>query len=25
MYLEAFRSIDEFLKNKKLTHQIQGH
>ncbi len=25
MYLESFRSIDEFLKNKKITHQISGH
>jgi D-lactate dehydrogenase len=25
MYLESFKSIDEFSKNKKLTHQIQGH
>ncbi|MFA6458005.1 MAG: NAD(P)-dependent oxidoreductase [Patescibacteria group bacterium] len=25
MYAEGFRSIDEFLKHKKLTHQIVGH
>ncbi len=25
MYSEAFKSIDEFLKNKKLTHQVHGH
>ncbi|MCF7845722.1 MAG: hypothetical protein K9L85_00615 [Candidatus Peribacteraceae bacterium] len=24
MYTEAFRSIDEFMKNKKITHQIHG-